>query len=730
MNVGSMMVTLALNITDFDKKLDDAEAKGLSFTETLKSIFATADPKVNIDVKDGHAEVKIEEFKALLDSIPDERTTRLRTTGGSTGAAAGGAGAGILGAVIAGVIPSVAPLAAAATNAVMGLASAFTAAGIGAVGFAAVAIPNLKTIFTASANLTKAEQAYDKAVTSKQKQAALRAEQQAVAGLDAAQLKALASLRSFESFWKGFTASFQSPVLSLFAQGLKGLQALLTDLKPAISAAATAFGTLMSQFNSGLGGSQAKAFFNFLATTAGPDIVALGDVFGNIFGGIMNLMVAFGPTGQSMAQSLVRMTESFRSWAAGLKGTKGFEEFLKYAAASGKAVISLIGNLAHLVGTLLKDMAPLGLVMVKLVSDFIKWVNQLMTTNPLIKTLVSIVFTVAKNLLVFVDAVIKMFTWLGKTHPVIMDIITALGLATAAWVALNAVMAMNPITLVIIAIVALVAAGVELVRHWTQVKQFFAGLWTWFTTETTKVWNGIATFFTKMWKDITSGITKAWDVIVKFFKKYGLDILAALTGPIGVLVLYLVKHWSQIKADASKAWNDIKSFLHGLWTGTIKDAESIFSGLGTFFTGLWTQAEQWGANIIHHIAQGIENAAYAVERAAQRVAQKIKNMLGFGSPTKEGPGSTADQWMPNLMNMLVQGIQAGTPRLHAALSTAIVNPTLGGAGTLRPLGTNLFSALTEGNTRPVIVYLDGREVARGTAPHLVNEIRLQSGLRM
>jgi len=737
MNVGELMVSLALNISDFDRKLTEAEGKGLSFTETLKSVFATADPNINIQVKDGVAEVKIEDFKSLLDTIPDEKVTHLRTTGGGIGGGAGAAGAatagggtGPLAGIIAGAIPAIAPVGAAATTAVMGLASAFTAAGAGAVAFGAVAVSNLKGIFTASSNLTKAQDAYNAAVTDKQRQAALVKEQQALVGLNGAQLQAVKSLQSFKSFWDSFAASFQTPVLSLFSQGLHDVETLMTDMKPTITAAAGAFQTLMSQFTKGLGGSQAKDFFNFLAKTAGPDLVSLGDTFGNVIGGILNLMVAFGPTGQSMAASLAKMTANFRDWAASLKGTKGFEDFLKYSAASGKAVLDLIGNLAHLVGTLLKNMAPLGLVMVKTVSDLAKWINQLMTTNPLIKTLVSLVFGAAKNLVEFVDAVIKMFTWLGKTHPVIMDIVTALGFATAAWFALNAVMSMNPITIVIIAIVALVAAGVELVNHWGQVKKFFAGLWSWFTAETTKTWNGIATFFTKTWKDITGGITKAWDAIEGFFKKYGLDILAALTGPIGLLVLFLVKNWSTITSDATNAWNALVSGIKSIISTVVGIVETPFKDISQFFAGLAGEAFQWGANLVGNVVNGIESMIGRVKSAVSNVASAIGNFLGFHSPAKEGPGSDADQWMPNLMNMLVQGVQSGTPKLRTALSGVIGAPSIGGIGSLSPLNTSFSGGGSSGSTRPIIVYLDGREIARGTAPHMVDELRLRTGNKL
>jgi hypothetical protein len=49
--------------------------------------------------------------------------------------------------------------------------------------------------------------------------------------------------------------------------------------------------------------------------------------------------------------------------------------------------------------------------------------------------------------------------------------------------------------------------------------------------------------------------------------------------------------------------------------------------------------------------------------------QKIKNFLGFSSPTKEGPGREADKWAPNFMEMFRKGIVQGLPGIRASVSS-------------------------------------------------------------
>ena len=70
----------------------------------------------------------------------------------------------------------------------------------------------------------------------------------------------------------------------------------------------------------------------------------------------------------------------------------------------------------------------------------------------------------------------------------------------------------------------------------------------------------------------------------------------------------------------------------------------------------------------------------------ENLAQEAANFLGFHSPTKEGPGSEADQWAPNLVNMFTSGLLAGVNQVAMAASkiamplTSIQNVAYAGGG--------------------------------------------------
>lgn len=588
--------------------------------------------------------------------------------------------AGMIGAVIAALAPAASPLGGALVGGAGGLASSAVPGLLGVLGFGAVAKTNIGSVTNAVSQYNTNMKAASQATTIAQQNTDIAKAELAWRGLSQAQLNAAHSLQNFESFWKQFAISFQNPVLTLFSNGMKLLQNVLIDVKPAISGTASAFTTLMKDAGTALQSPFWKQWFGWVNAQAKPSVMSFWTIVGNLTKGFAGLLQAFQPMATAMEKGLISMSAEFAKWGTHLKGTKDFESFLKYAAQSGKAVLGLIGNLAHLIGTLLKNFEPLGLTMVTFVSDLAKFINQLLRTNPIVKVLVDLFLGGLQNVLQFVDGVVKLTMWLGKAHPRIMDIITAVGVAigvwktfTAAMVAFDAASAANPIGFIIAGIAALIAVVVELVKHWKTVVQWLKDVWNWFNhlgvgakaaltllapwlvfpAEIIAHWKPIKTFFEALWKNITNDAQKAWRQISQYLKGYW----DALKGAFKVFVDLLTGQWG-------KAWADMKSTLQKVWND-IKN---------TTLGGMLTDARRWGSNLIRMMAEGIMSSVHWITNAVSRVANTIHNFLAHHSPAEQGPLANDDEWMPNMMNMFVQGIQQAAPKLQSALNNALSMP--------------------------------------------------------
>jgi phage-related protein len=140
----------------------------------------------------------------------------------------------------------------------------------------------------------------------------------------------------------------------------------------------------------------------------------------------------------------------------------------------------------------------------------------------------------------------------------------AIRIATAAWAVvqgvLNAVMALNPLVLVAIAVAALVAGIVYLATKTT----FFQDTWKKMTTAVTQAWQGFSNLFSSIGKGIAnffgtlvSNIAAGWDATVKGFGD-GLNWFANLYKTV---------------------WSGIGNFFKGIINGYIGIWEGFINGI-------------------------------------------------------------------------------------------------------------------------------------------------------
>lgn len=228
--------------------------------------------------------------------------------------------------------------------------------------------------------------------------------------------------------------------------------------------------------------------------------------------------------------------------------------------------------------------------------------------------------------------------------------------ATAAQWALNAALLANPITWVILAMVALIAVVVLLVKNWDKVRQFFLGLWA-------KI------------KDL---FAKAWE----FVKKYGW----LMVGPVG----WIIKAFSMLPEWFSKLWPKVKQIFLNFWEWLKK---------------LPAQFLQIGAAIITGIWDGIKAKATAlfnyVKDVGKKIAGAFKSVLGIASPSK-----VFMDYGVNITEGAKKGIEKGSPALVGASgnmgkSIAPSSNRSGGGGSMGGVTININVGSSSGNAQDI-----------------------------
>ena len=253
---------------------------------------------------------------------------------------------------------------------------------------------------------------------------------------------------------------------------------------------------------------------------------------------------------------------------------------------------------------------------------------------------------IVKSLAVAIGTVVTIMTvWSAVTT-----------VATAIQAAFYAILAANPIGVIILAIAALTAG---LIWFFTQ-------------TETGK----------KIWEDFTKFLSEAITNIGNWFKDLWNGIVATFQG---------IGQWFGDRV------NDIKNFFSGIpgaIGGFFSDAwnrvTGLWSGIGNWFSGLGGQMVGAGRNMIDGLVRGISNGKDAVINKIKEIASgaldAIKNFFGIHSPSRV---------MAQMGTYMMQGWSIGMDKSSSmAISSAqsassgvlgtfdnLTSPTLGLGGT-------------------------------------------------
>jgi phage-related protein len=273
--------------------------------------------------------------------------------------------------------------------------------------------------------------------------------------------------------------------------------------------------------------------------------------------------------------------------------------------------------------------------------------------------------------------ILKLIQNVPELIPIIESALVLWKAWTIAQWAVNAAMDANPITLIVIAIAALVAATVLIVTHWQQVKAVLEVVWNWIKDTATAIFNAVKGFIVGIWTSITDFIMGKWNALkdgVSSIFGWVRDFLAAVWTSIKDTVMsvwnaitdyftrlwnahkavimpiynwirdFLAGIWNSIKDTITSVWNAISSFFSTIWNGMKDNATAIWNAIVAFFTPAFTAYRTmfetaWNAvkTVFTNVWNGIKDAATAIWNGISGFfTTAFDNFKGFFSTTWNG----------------------------------------------------------------------------------------------
>lgn len=229
----------------------------------------------------------------------------------------------------------------------------------------------------------------------------------------------------------------------------------------------------------------------------------------------------------------------------------------------------------------------------------------------------STAFTVLAVVLGTVAAGVLLYQGVMAVIPAVTAAVTA-----AQWL-WNAAMTANPIGLVVLGIVALIAVIVLVVRHWDTVKAAAAAAWEGIKVGAAAVWEALQA----MWAAITAAAAATWDAITAA----AAAVWDAITAGAENLRANVVAKWQAIQAAAAAVWDAIAAGAASLWARIQSAADTGRDVL----VGAFDLIKSAGASFVAPAIAALERLQNMARNAASAVSGVIDKAKNIGSGIKD-----------------------------------------------------------------------------------------------
>lgn len=255
-------------------------------------------------------------------------------------------------------------------------------------------------------------------------------------------------------------------------------------------------------------------------------------------------------------------------------------------------------------------------------------------------------------------AITAFFTAL-KGYTIIKLIIDAINGAGGLISALSGLVGFltNP---VVLAITAVVAAGILIIANWEEISAAASDLWGKITDTLSRFWERIKKNASELWNSISNVISKVWDGLKKTASKVFDTIKTTIS-----------KVWDKVKKNASDLWNSISNVVSKAWDGIKTTATKVFNAVGTGIANVWSNIKKNTSEIWNGITNTISKVWNGLKSTATNVFNGIKN--GISTAWNNVKSATSSIWngIKSNLSSIWNGIKSGASNIFNGIKNAI-----------------------------------------------------------
>jgi len=487
---------------------------------------------------------------------------------------------------------------------------------------------------------------------------AVKGDAEAMARMPPAAQNAVKAVKSMESGWQAMQKAVQQEFFRGLAPEIKAtgteLLKIGTEGLPKVSAG---FNGMAKE---ALIAARTPVFQNSLAGIIDNTATSLGNARG-VLANVLSGFVSLGSVGSqylpAIANWLDKITVAFADWAIAGAGDGSIKAMIDTALTGFrqiwdllKAVGSTIGTVASGINeglgsavtplTLLADkvnmfnaalQSPAGQEALRVIGAAIRAIAD--AFNAVMPYLLQFAFTLVSTILPAITALATVVAGNGQLFAgliigvvgfvavvkTLLGIVTIVRAAIMAWTAvqwlLNIAMSANPIGLVILAVMALIAIVALVIAYWEPISAFFVGLWQSIVTTFQSNVAAVVGFFTGLWASIVSTVQSNVAAVIGFFVGLWASIVSTVQSNVAAVIGFFVALGEGISTTVSAfvEWcmSKLAEFMN-FWFSIPGRIGAALGSLGSIIGGVFKGALNtaidwlnWGIDRINGLINGI-----------------------------------------------------------------------------------------------------------------------------